>query len=215
MNLKLFYDFETTGLPLYAEPSGDPRQPHITQVGARLVDASSPTLMVISTIDLIVKPEGWVIPPDVEALNGITTEFATLVGVPELTALQSFLALWRVANERVAFNDSFDCRIGRIAIKRLLQDDALADEWKAAPAYCAMRAAVNHVQVPKANGKGWKQPSLAEAFKHFTGREHVGAHRALVDVDAAMAVWNGIQDAEADAVIDPKFREVGDAVPMA
>jgi len=74
MDLKLFYDFETTGFPLYSEPSGDPRQPHITQVGARLVDVSSPTLTVISTIDLIVKPEGWIIPDEAAALNGITTD---------------------------------------------------------------------------------------------------------------------------------------------
>ena len=38
MNIALFYDTETTGLPLYDQPSDDPRQPHIVQVGAILVD---------------------------------------------------------------------------------------------------------------------------------------------------------------------------------
>lgn len=213
MDLKLFYDFETTGFPLYSEPSGDPRQPHITQVGARLVDVSSPTLTVISTIDLIVKPEGWIIPDEVAALNGITTDYALAAGIPEICALEALHELWRRANERVAHNESFDARIGRIAIKRLMGDDDFADEWKAAPAYCTMRAATNHVQVPKAKGNGWKQPSLSEAFRHFTGREHTGAHRALADVDASMAVYLGIRCAEAPVagdVVDAEYREVGE-----
>lgn len=38
MNPALFFDTETTGLPLFKEPSEDPRQPHIVQLGACLVD---------------------------------------------------------------------------------------------------------------------------------------------------------------------------------
>lgn len=217
MNLKLFYDFETTGLPLYSEPSGDPRQPHITEIGARLIDvgtASAPRNTIISTLSVIVKPEGWVIPDDVVALNGITTEFAQQVGIPEKLAIEMLLAMWHAANERVAHNEPFDCRIGRIAIKRLLQDDALADEWKAAPAYCTATQATNLVQVPKAMGNGWKRPTLGEAFRHFSHRDHVDAHRALPDVDASIAVYLGIRSAEtpaAGSVVDAEYREVGEA----
>jgi len=37
MRLAVFFDSETTGLPLFNEPSEDPRQPHIVQLAACLV----------------------------------------------------------------------------------------------------------------------------------------------------------------------------------
>lgn len=33
----LFYDTETSGMPLFDQPSSDPRQPHIVQLAAALV----------------------------------------------------------------------------------------------------------------------------------------------------------------------------------
>lgn len=39
MNPALFFDTETTGLPLFEQPSEDPRQPHIVQLAACLVDS--------------------------------------------------------------------------------------------------------------------------------------------------------------------------------
>ncbi|HEY8351659.1 MAG TPA: hypothetical protein VIK87_03855, partial [Sphingomonadales bacterium] len=59
----LFYDTETTGLPLFSEPSSDPRQPHIVQAAAVLVDAG--TRKAISSINLISRPDGWEIPEEV------------------------------------------------------------------------------------------------------------------------------------------------------
>ena len=52
MNIALFYDTETTGLPLYDQPSDDPRQPHIVQLGAILVDLDA--RKEIACLDLIV-----------------------------------------------------------------------------------------------------------------------------------------------------------------
>ena len=39
MNRILFYDTETSGMPLFDQPSSDPRQPHLMQIAAALVEA--------------------------------------------------------------------------------------------------------------------------------------------------------------------------------
>lgn len=69
-----FFDTETTGLPLFKEPSEHPGQPHIVQLGACLVDLDSRE--VLSTLDVMIKPDGWLIPDKVDAIHGITTEKA-------------------------------------------------------------------------------------------------------------------------------------------
>jgi DNA polymerase III subunit epsilon len=41
-----------------------------------------------------------------------------------------------------------------------------------------------------------KSANLGEAYKYFTGKELAGAHDALVDVQACMAVYFAIKDAQ-------------------
>lgn len=114
----LFYDTETTCLPLFNEPSEHPDQPHIVQLAAILVDPE--TRKTISSIDVIVRPNGWIIPKDVVAIHGITTEHAMDVGVGEKTALSMLLEMWRGPGRmRIGHNETFDARIIRIGLKRL------------------------------------------------------------------------------------------------
>lgn len=43
-----------------------------------------------------------------------------------------------------------------------------------------------------------KSANLGEAYKHFTGNELAGAHNALVDVQACMAVYFAIKGPKAE-----------------
>lgn len=195
----LFYDTETSGLPLFSSPSEHPDQPHIVQLGASLVDADS--RRVISSIDLIVRPDGWEIPAEVAKVHGITTESALQVGVSEETAVQALLDLERVALYRVAHNESFDARILRIACMRF-KNSELADEWKARPTKCTAQMSTPILALPptdrmRAAGRHHnKTPNLGEAYRFFTGRELVGAHSAMVDVKACIDVFFAIMDRE-------------------
>lgn len=184
--LGLFYDFETSGLPLYGEPSEDPRQPHIVQVGAQLVNLS--TRKVVASLNVIVRPDGWTIPDEVAQIHGISTEMAMDLGVPEGTAAEMLLELWKPAAPRlrVAYNESFDARIMRIALKRHC-DDATADAWKEGPAECAMRMA-NPIL------KKGRYSKLVDAYEFFTGRPMGGAHSAMGDVEGCKAVYFAIKD---------------------
>ncbi len=206
IRLGLFFDTETSGLPLFSEPSEDPRQPHIVQLAACLVNLD--TREELHSMDVIIKPDGWVIPDEVAAIHGITTERALAEGIPETEALTQFIGMWMwdLKTLRIAHNESFDARIVRIAIKRLKADDALADEWKAGRAECTQKLATPICKLPPtakmiaARRNHHKSANLGEAYKHFTGQDLVGAHSAMVDVRACMAVYFAIQDLQAEKV---------------
>ena len=197
--LGLFLDTETTGLPIWSEPSESPGQPHMVQLAAKLVNLD--TREVVKSMDVIVKPDGWVIPDDVIAVHGITNERAAADGIPEREAVLQFLAM--VAElapdeEAIGHNESFDKRIVRMAAKRYLdpgtpETQVLPSErWKAVKSFCTCWKARPHTKLPKN-----KLPKLTEAYQHFTGKPMEGAHSAGGDVDGCIAVFFAIRDAEA------------------
>jgi DNA polymerase-3 subunit epsilon len=193
----LFYDTETTGLPLFSEPSEDPRQPHIVQLAACLVDLD--TRQTIASMDVIVQPRGWEIPDDVAAIHGITTERASEVGIPESIAVSMFIELYRFRT-RIAHNEAFDARILQIALLRHAIDAALPDTWKGGAAICTQALSTPILRLPPtqkmiaAGRLHHKSANLREAYRHFTGNELAGAHNAMVDVQACMAVYFAILD---------------------
>lgn len=203
MKLALAYDSETSGLPLFGSPSEDPGQPHIVQLGARLVDLD--TRDVISTLDVVIRPEGWEIPDDVAKVHGITTERALAVGVGESLALGMLLEMWSMAEVRIGHNEQFDARIIRIAQHRF--DDIDLDAWKDAPAECTARLATPIMKLPPtakmlaAKRNHPKTPNLSEAVEFFTGAPLMKAHSALADVDGCLAVYWAIKDGITERVV--------------
>ncbi|MDP1931944.1 MAG: 3'-5' exonuclease [Gammaproteobacteria bacterium] len=186
----LFFDTETTSLPLWKEPSDHPDQPHLVQLAAILVNPD--TREMIAFMDVIIKPDGWTIPEETIAIHGITNERALSEGIPETEALDMFLSLHSQCGIRVAYNESFDARIVGIASFRYAAVDVI-DAWKDAPAQCAMKMAKPICKIPApANARRfgpYKNPTLTEAYKHFTGAELVGAHSAMTDAKACMEVY--------------------------
>lgn len=196
----LFYDTETTGLPLFREKSSDPRQPHIVQAAAILADEDSRA--EIASFNLIVRPDGWEIPDEVAKIHGITTAYAHAHGIPEQQVVSSVLGLAQVAGLRVGHNESFDARILRIAIKRFVNDE-VADVWKQGQAECTANLATPIVKAKpteamRATGRlGPKKPKLSEAYEFFTGQKLENAHSAMADTRACMAVYWAIKDGKA------------------
>lgn len=199
-------DTETTGFPIYNEPSEGDNQPHIVELAALLYDGTD----LIDRVHYIVRPDGWTIPDEVAAIHSITTERAMDEGIPEHQVLEAYLALHGRAELRVAHNEPFDARIIRIGIKRFGDGrhdwssitqgckDELADEYKSAPRYCTMRASTKACALPPTEAmlaKGMKfnkNPSLAEAYLHYTSKTLEGAHSALVDAQACAEVYFAI-----------------------
>jgi DNA polymerase III subunit epsilon len=202
----LFYDTETTGLPLFKEPSHDPRQPHVVQYAASLVDLD--TRLTIASVDFICKPDGWIIPDEVAAIHGITTERALDVGVNAKVALNLVHELWLASQVRIAHNEQFDARLVKIQLLRHISqglNEQLAERWTAGRAECTQILSTPLVKAPPtakmiaAGRNHYKSANLGEAYKHFTGKDLVGAHSARADVDACIEVYFAAIDQRAAA----------------
>ncbi len=190
--LIMFYDFETNGLPLFSEPSDDPRQPHIVQACAVLVDDTSRKR--VAEFHAIARPDGWEIPEEVSKVHGISTEYAATVGINEMHIAGMVAALWRSCDLRVAHNESFDSRIMRIALKRFGEEN-LADEWKEGNSECTAILSTPLCKLPPtdrmlaAGRRGFKKPRLEEAYQHFVSQELPNAHTANGDVDGCEQIY--------------------------
>lgn len=199
MNLALFFDTETTGLPDFKATSEAPHQPHIVQLAACLVNLD--TRQTIASMDVICRPDGWTIPDDIAAIHGITTDYAIDVGIPESLAVSMFMKMWG-GRLRIAHNEQFDARIVRIALMRHVGQEA-ADIWKAGKAECTALLSTPICQIPptakmvKAGFNKFKTANLGEAYRHFTGKELENAHSAMADVQGCMEVYFAIKGAQA------------------
>lgn len=201
MKTILIYDTETTGLPLFKEPSDHPDQPYITQLAAEL--CIEETGEVMGSMNVLIKPEGWTITDEITALTGITMEKAERFGFPIGDVLPYFIDMWSKANlHRVAHNESFDMRMIRIAMMRDMVFKHDADAWKQAPAFCTCINSTAIVNLPPTQkmidiGKTTpKPPKLTEAYEFFFGKTLDGAHNAMIDVQGCKEVYYALRKTE-------------------
>jgi DNA polymerase III epsilon subunit-like protein len=188
----LVYDTETTGYVIYDRRSEDPSQPHLVQLGALLC---GPAGEVLEFLDVIIKPDGWVIPAAAAAVHGITTEIAAAKGIPAAAAVAKFVAMSERATERAAHNENFDQRVMRTAIHRH-HEPAYADIWKGMHQItCTQRATLKIANLPptpkmiEAGMTKWsKTPQARESYLALFGEEPAGQHTALGDAIAVRRI---------------------------
>jgi len=187
MNTIFTYDTETTGIPDWKIPSDSPEQPHIVQLAGILANAE--TGEEIQSMNVIIKPDGWVIPDDVAAIHGITTEYALEHGISEVNAVSMLLSITGEA-ERNAYNKTFDQRIIRIALKRYEEfTEEQMEKWAIKDNHhCSMRIAQKEL--------GGKNPKLVDAYKAICGKDLVNAHSAMADTLAAQEIYFKLKSGE-------------------
>jgi DNA polymerase-3 subunit epsilon len=193
MNM-MIVDVETDGIPLWHEPSDDPRQPHLVQYTAVLFDAGTGEEEEFTT--LTVRPDGWTIPAELVAIHGITTEQATKEGVPLREVVNSFISMTARADLVAAYGIEFDLRIMRIAMLRCgftkAQCGAHRDSMRT---HCVQRQVTPLCRLPptdkmmRAGRKTWKTPTLTEAVAILLHEELDDAHDSRADVLATKRVF--------------------------
>ena len=184
----LVFDTETTGKANFKGSLSD--QPYIVQIAAILFDGRRE----VAHFSAITVPEfrgvRAPVPAEAMAVHGVTEELIDSVGVSYKVALAVFQNLAKRADRLVAHNTEFDDLMVRAAYSRIAMEQQVL--WDL-PKVCTMKSSESVLKLP---GKyGYKWPSLAEAYQHFTGEGFEGAHDAMVDVRACARVLFGLEDA--------------------
>lgn len=171
----LFFDTETTGLWDFKGPYYGPKQPHLVQLGIKLVEVFSN--QTLETYDAIVKPVLYSdIPIEATNTHKITIEIANDLGKDPGEVLQVFNAMAAEADYVCAHNWQFDQRI----MNRFSYAMKHRIDWVSA--LCTMKIMTPICKLP---GKyGYKWPKLEELHKFLFGESFDNAHNALADVNA-------------------------------
>lgn len=178
-------DTETNGLFDFKLPADAEGQARLAHLAAIIVDDD---LVEQRTIDLYVRPDGWSMSAEAEAINGLTDEFLTLQGKPVASVLEAYGRLIDDGHVIVAFNAQFDCKVMRGEMRRA----GIDDRFERTRNVCVMRGATDVCALPSPRGRGFKFPKLAEACAHF-GIEQVEEHRAMADARAAFEIFKHLR----------------------
>lgn len=186
----LFADTETGGFPNDRLALDHPAQPPLVQLGAILVDADNGAEW--ATLELVVRADGYEIPPSASSVHGVTTAIARKVGVPLSLAVASYCNLRALADLVVFYNKDFDRVIMEIAIAR----NGKVPSNPGPEITCAMELVTPMAKMPPTermiaagHGGKFKPPKLIEAHQFLFGEGFDGAHSALADARATMRVW--------------------------
>lgn len=179
-------DTETSGLFNFALPADAEGQPRLAHLAMIFVGEN---LQEESIVDLLVKPDGWTMPPEVAAINHLPNELLLEKGLPVAHVLQAYTDAVDCGRIIVAFNSQYDTKIMRGELRRAGMDD----RFERTPNICVMRALTDICKIPKANGKGYKFPKLAEAMTAFNIKQD-GAHTAGGDARSALELFRVLKN---------------------
>lgn len=192
-------DTETSGLFDYAKPADADGQPRLASLGLITLGRG---LSIKSEREWLIKPDGWEMNPEASAINGLTMERLNDEGVPVREALDEYVKLVDEGRVIVGFNTPYDLKVMRGELRRA----SMEDRYKETYSVCIMRAATGYVKIPRANGKGYKFPKLAEACAHFKITNHK-EHSALSDAHATTLMFRFLM--QLNAKLDPEKPKIG------
>jgi DNA polymerase-3 subunit epsilon len=182
----LIFDTETTGMVQFRKPPEDESQPDLVQLGMLLVETSDWKPRARHSL-LVQLADGVRIEPGAREAHGISEADCARYGVAPVVACSLFNQACMQADIIVAHNLSFDTSIMKTALYRIGNKPHRLDGRQHV---CTKEASTEVLKLP---GKyGYKWPTLAEAYRHYAGREIEGAHDALVDTEACLQVFRGL-----------------------
>ena len=169
----LVIDTETTGLFDFSKPADAEGQPRLANLAMIALDDG---LQEGARWNLYVKPDGWKMTEEAQKIHGLTDEFLAANGVAVKDVLDTYARLIDVGYVVAAFGAQYDTKVLRGELRRA----GMPDRFETTPNICVMKALTGVCKIPRANGRGYKFPKLAEACHHFHLMQPE-AHTALGD----------------------------------
>ena len=173
----LVFDTETTGLPKnYQAPLDDfDNWPRLVQLAWQFYDGDG---NLWEEENLIIKPEGFVIPEAAAKIHRISQERALSEGLPLNEVLVKFSEAIKRADFLVGHNIDFDNNIVGSEFLRNSIVNQLAETKK----ICTMKQGVEICRLP--GRMGFKWPNLNELHLCLFQEGFSDAHDAMIDVRA-------------------------------
>jgi len=187
------FDTESTGL-IRSTSYSDANNPYLASIAVLLYDTEANR--IISSLNTPIHPAGWVMPPEAEAVNGLTTQYLCDTGVPAQAVIPLFITIASKADLVVGHNVEFDIKIMSAALWRHITEEhsddfaheLIANHWLTLPTFCTMKESKDEVRALNKNGR-IKNPKLTEAYKHFFGIDLDRAHSANADAVATLEIY--------------------------
>jgi len=186
----VFTDTETSGLiPKFASYTDLRVMPHLIQLAAIRTDDEGGNEE--KRIDLIIRPDNYLIPKESSDIHGITHERAMDEGIDLREAMEEYHSMLKGGATLACYNVAFDSKILAASFRRA----GATSEHVFKPGrrhLCVMLAATPVVNLPsnnpRYNNPAW--PKLFVAVEKLLGRPmRDGAHNALVDIEETIEVF--------------------------
>lgn len=177
----LFFDTETTGVPKnYKAPVTDLENwPRLVQLGYIVYDVlDGGKVDEYTSAEFIVRPDGFVISPEVSKIHGVTQEKALTEGASLLTVLDTFVDWVDACDTIVGHNLNFDLSIIGAELVRANRVDPFVGKAQ----YDTMLKSVDFCKMPGGYGGKYKWPKLKELYKVLFNEELAQTHTALDDI---------------------------------
>lgn len=174
----LFFDTETTGLPLdwKAPVSRLNNWPRLVQLAWVCFDEKGE----VEKKNFIIKPDGFKIPLEAINIHKITNEIAINSGFDIKTVLKQFRTRLKKAKYIVAHNLEFDEKVMGAEFLR----QGINNELSLKKRICTMKAGTDFCAIPSRNGYKW--PTLSELYFKLFNEQFKEKHNAEFDIDATV-----------------------------
>ena len=194
--LILATDTETTGLARKDYMSVD--NPHIASITGIIYNTD--ISRVQASFNTMVTPDDWTMPPEAEAVNGLSTEILSTYGISLRSTMETFALLIEPVDLIIAHNAIFDIRMIASAYYRL----GLMDEIEtllSKEVFCTMKESKHIVQAKNIKG-GLKNPKLTEAYEFFFEKQLDNSHSANADTVACLEIYLALQNYEVEEEVE-------------